>query len=308
MEYNQQITLFGRISWVSYGLKTITVDDAIQMIKNGTYYIDDQSRTGWSGTLKEITEYIQHLPDGNDLQGLKEQYLLSVSFNGVYDNGIIQYSSITALDFDHIPSQEAYTELYRRLVVTPCVRNIYRTPSGKGLKALVLHDNHDPSMHENLYRQLMDMFKTTDPKCKDLNRRNYLCYDTYVWTNPNPIAYHFEYDKNLEAATIKTDATTTVKSTTWYKTVMKSNDTPSDASVMGILKSRCRRYHPDYLCEGYRRDVVFWFGTQASRAGVDYDYGLEYVKSLYNGSEIKITRGGYFSEDEIVENFKNGYG
>ena len=85
-------------------------------------------------------------------------------------------------------------------------------------------------------------------------------------------------------------------------------DTPSDASIMNMLKSRCRRFHPDYLVEGARRDGVYWFGTQAAKAGVEYLFGLEYVKKLYQSEEITLTRGGAFTEDEITENYTNGYG
>lgn len=300
---NLNITLFGRINWLSFGLRTISVDDAIKIIREGTYYIDDTARSGMCGTLREITEQIQHLPEVTDLQPIKEQFLPAVSFNGVYSNGIVQYSSVTALDFDHIPSQEAYTDLYLRLMKTPYVRNIYRTPSGRGLKALVLHDNQDPSKHNDLYQQLMRMFQTpyikTDPKCADLPRRNYLCYDPDVWSNPNPIGYHY-----IPTAAIMNTASAMNIS---KPNIKRSNDTPSDASIMNLLKSRCRRYHPDYLCEGARRDGVFWFGTQASKAGVDYDYGLEYVIRLYGSSEIRLTKGGSFTTDEIKENFNNGY-
>lgn len=300
---NLNITLFGRINWLSFGSRTISVDDAIKIIREGTYYIDDTARSGMCGTLRDITEQIQHLPEGTDLQPIKEQFLPAVSFNGVYSNGIVQYSCVTALDFDHIPSQEAYTDLYLRLMKTPYVRNIYRTPSGRGLKALVLHDNQDPSKHNDLYQQLMRMFQTpyikTDPKCADLPRRNYLCYDPDVWSNPNPIGYHYI----PTAAIMNTACAKNISK----PNIKKSNDTLSDASIMNLLKSRCRRYHPDYLCEGARRDGVFWFGTQASKAGVDYDYGLEYVIRLYGSSEIRLTKGGSFTTDEIKENYNNGY-
>jgi len=310
---NDKITLFGRIDWTTYGLKTITIQDAIDIIRNGTYYIDDNMRSGMSGTLREITEKIQSLPKGTDLQPVKQQFLPAVSFNGIYDNGIINYSNVTALDFDHIPTQEEFTDLYLRLMNTPCVGCIYRTPSGKGLKALIVHDNADLNMHGNLYLQLMQMFQTpyigTDPKCQDLNRRNYLCYDPNVWVNPKPIPFHFVYDSALD--TIKSNNNHTTNKgkqimTQRIKPII-SLGLPSDASVMSMLKSRCKRFHSDYLIEGARRDGVYWFGTQASKAGVDYLKGLEYVKKLYQSNEVTLTRGGIFTEDEIIENYTNGY-
>ena len=307
---NNKITLFARINWATYGLKTMTVQDAINIIRDGTYFINDTKRSGMSGSLKDITEQIQCQPDGVDLQAVKAQFLPAVSFNGVYNNGVVKYSNVTALDFDHIPSQEAYSDLYGRLMATPCVGWVYRTPSGKGLKALVIHDNTAPDMHTNMYMQLMDMFKTpyiaTDPKCKDLNRRNYLCYDPTVWTNPSPVPYHFEYDAKFDIKPLSS----CTKGKTTFTSHTKSDiadGLPSDASVMCMLKSRCKRFHPDYLKEGARRDGVYWFGTQASKAGVDYDYGLEFVSDLYNSTEITLTRGGAFTDSEIEENYANGY-
>ena len=76
---------------------------------------------------------------------------------------------------------------------------------------------------------------------------------------------------------------------------------------MSMLKGRCKRFHPDYLKEGARRDGVYWFGTQAAKAGVDYQYGLDYVMKLYQSDEIELTRGGAFTEEEITENYTNGY-
>lgn len=175
------INLFERIDWLDSNYE-LTVDDVISIIRDGTLPVENK-RAGYRTTLKEVTEYMQNgLPSGASLQDMKREYLPAVSFNGTFQNGLItQYSDVTALDFDHIPNQGAYSDLYYALMATPCVRNIYRTPSGKGLKAIILHDNQVPGLHGNLYRQLHAMFKTefisADPKCGDLFRRNYICYD-----------------------------------------------------------------------------------------------------------------------------------
>ena len=295
------VTLFQRINWTRYGLKTITVDEAIEMIRTGTSVIVDH-KTDVVCTLQEMTYYLQHLPfGGGNIQELKQQYLPAVSFNGVYQEGIIEYSNVTAIDFDHIPSQEEFTNLYLRLRSTPCVRNIYRTPSGRGLKALILHDNNNPAHHGNLYRQLLVMFQTpfikTDSSCQDLSRRNYLCFDPDVWTNPAPIPYHFNYIPGLDP----------MPQTSRMNPENLDITGLSDASVMNLLKSRCRRFHPEYLVEGARRNGVYWFGTQAAKAGVDYEYGLDFITHLYLSDEIGLTNGNEFTEKEIIENYTNGY-
>ena len=309
---NSKITLFGRINWTTYGLRTITVQEAISIIRDGDYRIYNKDYN-ITFSLREITEYLQYKANVNSLQLLKEHFLPAVSFNGVYNNGIIEYSNVTALDFDHIPSQKEYTELYLRLRATPCVGWIYRTPSGKGIKAIVLHDNDNPLLHTNMYQLLMYMFQTpyikTDQKCKDLSRRNYLCYDPDVWTNPSPIPYHFCYDTRFDTS-YSTSCVHNRNNSAYTVQRIKPIITiggPSDTSIINMLKSRCKRFHPDYLKEGARRDGVFWFGTQMAKAGVDYAQGLEFVNELYQSNEITLTRGGAFTEEEIIENFTNGY-
>ncbi len=307
---NLDVSLFTFINWVK-NPTNMTVDEVISIIKSKNYPIVFGDKILF---LDDVTDMIRQASP-QDRQTMKFRYLPAVSFNGIYDNGIVQYSNVTALDFDHIPSQEAFSELYSRLMATPCVRSIYRTPSGVGLKAIILHDNVDPSMHGNLYEQLLRMFQTpftkADSSCRDLSRRNYLCYDGDAWSNPSPVAFHFEYDKSLDPVLHKNSITTPAPkpepvSTVWYSPVLPG-DALSDASIMNILKKRCEMFHPNYFYEGSRRDGVFWFGTQASRAGVDHDYGLNFVKKLYNSDKIKITKGGVFSDKEVEENFNNGY-
>lgn len=308
---NKYVTLFGRINWTTYGLKKIHIMDAVEIIRNGTFCVDDRTRSGIYCTLACITEYIQKLPPEVDIQPIKAGLLPAVSFNGVYNNGIVEYSSITALDFDHIPSQNEYTDLYRCLMATPCVGWIFRTPSGRGLKALVVHDNTNPDMHSNMYQQLMNMFRTSyikaDPKCKDLSRRSYLCYDPDVWNNPSVVPYHFIYDKSYDVPMAGTKAYKTKSIPFVNFKQLEINDYPSDASIMNLLKSRCRRFKPYCLHEGWRRDGVYWFGTQAAKAGVDYGYGLTFVVNLYKSDEITLSKGGKFTDDEIFENYTNGY-
>lgn len=42
-----------------------------------------------------------------------------------------------------------------------CVFCVFVTPSGKGLKAIVWHDNTTPDLHQDLYEQLLDSFNVT---------------------------------------------------------------------------------------------------------------------------------------------------
>ena len=127
----------------------------------------------------------------------KARLLPAVAYNGTFkelnNTGLIDYSSVTAWDFDHIATSDDMVCLRNRLVITPCVLSVFVTPSGRGLKALVWHDNTDSNKHGDLYEQLLTKFYVANKKdtgCKDLARRNYLSYDPYIWVNSNPVPFH----------------------------------------------------------------------------------------------------------------------
>ena len=308
----ESFSLFKRANWTEYGLETISINDVVNIIRTGDYIIDDRKNTGRSFTLKQITELIHQTPPEQQ-QLAKKMYLPAITLNGIYKDGIEEYSSYTAIDFDHIPNQSVYNELYRRLTSTPCVRNIFQSPSGHGLKAIVLHDNNDMRMHGNLYKQLLEYFNnpyvSADTKNRDLSRRTYLCHDPNIWTNPNVVPFHFEYKPSLDRK-IKVDKNPYEDKSEEDRKFLEfidEQDSICDKGIMSILRWRCRHHHLQYLQEGHRRDGAFWFGTQAARAGVGMDVGLKMVVDLYNSEEIILTAGRPFTEDEAEENFCRGY-
>ena len=301
----KELTYFERVNWTKQGFSYITLSQVVEMIRTGENMLSNGNR-GDGYTLKDITEFIQSRPEGIDIQKYKLDYLPAVCFNGVYNGQAVgKYSHVTAIDFDHIPGQDAYSYLYTRLMSTPCVVNIYRTPSGRGLKAIILHDNDNIALHEEMYGQLLEMFDNTvcrpDPVCFDINRRHYLCYDPDIWTNLNPVPFHF-ISKGSRPS--KPDSAIKPKPKT---PSISDNHSISDASIMNMLKSRCKRFHPEYLVEGQRRIGAYWFGTLAKKAGVDYDYGLCFVTELYNSDAIRLVIGNPFTDEEIASHYTKGY-
>lgn len=75
-----KVTFFPRINWTNIGLRTITVQEAIDIIRNGTFPIYDKEN-GVYMTLRDITNYIQQLLAGTNLQPIKLQYLPAVCFS-----------------------------------------------------------------------------------------------------------------------------------------------------------------------------------------------------------------------------------
>ena len=189
-----KITYQKKIHWTKYNLSYPNLIDIIQGIRMGNITLHDNEFGAY--TLKQAIEHIRSV-NPSDMPKWKARLLPAVAYNGTFkelnNTGLIDYSSVTALDFDHIATSDDMVCLRNRLVITPCVLSVFVTPSGRGLKALVWHDNTDSNKHGDLYEQLLTKFYVANKKdtgCKDLARRNYLSYDPYIWVNSNPVPFH----------------------------------------------------------------------------------------------------------------------
>ena len=305
-------TFIKRANYTKFGFYNMKVDEVMNYIKNGNLLLFDKEIRQY--TLQHITEFIRLAKTKKQVQERKLKYLPAVAFNGLFmdgnltNDGLIVYSEFTALDFDNFSTQQGMMDIYSRLKATPCVYAVFITPSGKGLKAIIRHDNQDPKKHYNLYQQLLRKFQidqaTNDTSCSDLRRLSYLVYDPNIYVNKNAKPYHFEYDPTIASGPFPQFSPGFLTTPTLPQ---GATNYISDISIMNILKYRCHQNHPEYFVEGNRRNGVFWFGTQCGKAGVDYQKGLEYTIKVYTGNDITYTSGNEMPEKEIAENFKSGY-
>ena len=201
------------------------------------------------------------------MQKWKARLLPAVAYNGTFRElnsaGLIEYSCVTALDFDHIATPDEMIRLRNKLMITECVLSVFVTPSGNGLKALVLHDNTDPAGHGDLYEQLLNMFYVADRNdagCKDLARRNYLSYDPYIWINPSPEPFHYVPTIKPQVQMPQSSGTRTV----------------SDKSIISIMNSHWKRNNPEYWKKGNRGNCIFRLACWMCKWGVDEELATEY--------------------------------
>ena len=220
----------------------------------------------------------------------KARLLPAVAYNGTFkelnNTGLIDYSSVTALDFDHIATSEEMVGLRNRLVITPCVLSVFVTPSGRGLKALVWHDNTDPNKHGDLYEQLLTKFyvaNRNDTGCKDLARRNYLSYDPYIWTNPKPVQFHYIPSIKPKVNSLSTHIGKGL----------------SGQSIISIMNSVWKKNNPEYWEEGNRATSIFKLACLMCKWGVDQNLASEYFIDGWESDSM--------SEKEIQSHVDNGY-
>lgn len=296
---NDKITTLPRI-YKTTQVCSLQIDDVLVSIKTGTFFGQD---------LKGITAYIRSLPT-KGAQGEAKKWNLPVAlFNGKFNykdsDNLTEYSNYTALDFDNFQSEEELCSIGRRLLKTPCVFAIYRTPSGKGLKAIIEHDNRNPEYHEELYQQLLKKFNIpqTDASCSDLARGNYMCYDPNMWRNCYCRSYHFVHNPAYIGPSANKGAHTKavvcdIGELHDMLSVRPVEGKKSDRSIIAILNAHWRKDESRWK-EGGRANAVFSSASQFCMAGVDIDTGIDWLLNAY----LKTGLG----EDEILYHGLRGY-
>lgn len=181
--FRTKISLFNRITDINHP-EEYEIDKVLDIIKTSSYY-----------HVAEKVDAVRKAKKDEDKDKAKMK-LPAVTWNGTFKtknrSDLIHYSSFTALDFDHI-QLEKMDEFGKWLQGFSCVYAYYITPSGKGYKAIILHDNYEPLYHYDLYNQLLKLFDCPekDTSTVDLARGNFLSYDPNLWKNPNPEPFHF---------------------------------------------------------------------------------------------------------------------
>ena len=181
--FRTKISLFNRITDINHP-EEYEIDKVLDIIKTSSYY-----------HVAEKVDAVRKAKTKEEKEKAKMK-LPAVTWNGTFKtknrNDLIHYSSFTALDFDHI-QPEKMDEFGKWLQGFSCVYAYYITPSGKGYKAIILHDNYEPLYHYDLYNQLLELFDCPeiDKSTTDLARGNFLSYDPNLWKNPKPQPFHF---------------------------------------------------------------------------------------------------------------------
>ena len=280
------ITLAHRINHTRYNLSYPTLSRVTGMIRDGNMVLCDSQYGKY--TLAQAIEHIRKQPE-NEMQYWKARLLPAVAYNGTFSEidstHLISYSNVTAMDFDHIGTQDEMTGLRNWLIRTPCVLCVFVTPGGRGLKALILHDNTDPDRHRDLYTQLLDKFNVAgkDSACKDMARRNYLSYDPDIWMNPNPVTFHYIPTVRAQGKVIQPHAERKV----------------SDKSIINIINSLWKKNNPEYWKEGNRAESIFKLACLMCKWGVDESLAIGYFTEGWKSPTM--------SEEEILGHVRNAY-
>jgi hypothetical protein len=139
------------------------------------------------GYLKDDIEHLRKL-EGQDYKDFKIK-LPGVTTSGIFDlrndSALVAHSGLIQVDIDHVAH---YSALFKKLCKDPFVYVCFRSPGGKGIKAIVKIIPSNES-HANQFRALSTYFRTKykieiDQNCKNVSRCMLLSYDPDIYCNP----------------------------------------------------------------------------------------------------------------------------
>lgn len=283
--FRTKISLFNRITDINHP-EEYEIDKVLDIIKTSSYY-----------HVAEKVDAVRKAKTKEEKEKAKMK-LPAVTWNGTFKtknrNDLIHYSSFTALDFDHI-QLEKMDEFGKWLQGFPCIYAYYVTPSGKGYKAIILHDNYEPLYHYDLYNQLLELFDCPekDTSTVDLARGNFLSYDPNLWKNPNPQPFHF-VPSTPKPIILDTVTETIIRDETGTEIMTEddsyvanflntlSRQVVSDDSIIRILGS----IWTGKSLAGRRNNTAMSYAGVLCKAGVEKDRAKSFIEKLIPDFDI----------------------
>ena len=114
-----------------------------------------------SEQLRLLTERVRTASTPEEKQERKG-LLPYITVNGIFSQrnnaSLVEYSGLTAVDFDHIPDEDM-SNVKKVLGNDPHSLFGFVSPSGNGLKVIIRHDNTSPALHDLLYPQFIYYYR-----------------------------------------------------------------------------------------------------------------------------------------------------
>lgn len=291
--YKKRVSLFKRITDVKNPID-YNLDDILEIIRTGTEF-----------DLKKKVQDVRNAKDKDEKDSMKIR-IPATTVNGTFEsknkNCLKVYSSYTALDFDHIPEDEMQ-DFIDNLKKSPHVYAGFRTSSGKGYKAIILHDNLEPLYHDDLYEQLLEYYncEVKDTSTRDLARGNYLSYDPDLWINPDAVPFHFVPSTTVpKTVVMKTE--TVIKTEAGEEILVQDDDEASgfllklrkqvisDETIIKFLKGI---WTGKAIGQG-RNNAAMSYAGVLCKAGIEKNKAKAVIEELIPGFDIsEIIRYAY---------------
>lgn len=268
------------------------------------------------------SELVQRVRDGD--KGAKAK-LPAVTWSGTFDprtdNGLLKYSSLVCLDYDKLPTPEEVDRVKSILCGLSCAVAVFVSPSGNGVKAVVLVKD-GPEKHVVNFCSLCEYTDRltgyeADRKCVNLSRICYLSWDEDTYYNPDATAYTKSAEDVLAAVVrlLKMPRTCDYIAKWWNYTTRHIQRIQNEAIAQGLyspppprqttsfadnmtLTARAEKYATEdggEFVEGNRHNWAFRFAGACNRLGVPRSESEAYLAA----------KSGWYQFDADIERVYN---
>ncbi|MFT3919928.1 BT4734/BF3469 family protein [Cloacibacterium sp.] len=208
------------------------------------------------------------------------------------------YNGWMVLDIDGIKSEEEYQELFNKTIKNPFVRAVFRSPSGNGMKIIVVTDNKDSEKHTELYKKLLKYYESIlnvkfDETTCEVNR---LCFYSY-----DPNIYHNESSEILEFGTLGENFSNEESHEKIFETKFLN-----EIQFAIDFTNKVTKFH-----NRNRNNYIYLLGKNCCGYGMDKQTVIDYCiihfsDEDFDGNEIELAiENGYLEKKDIFG--KYGY-
>ena len=282
----------------SKGTGSRTLSDILNDIKTGKYSVQVQN--------------VRNQPTV-ELYKQEKRKLPMFTTSGVFSlrnddlTNLIEYSKFMMLDFDHFPTEQEMLTFKKKLIQYATRLHLYAifiSPSGLGVKAVMLHDNTNPSEHQRMFLQVkLDLFPNTDEfdkKCGNISRTCFVSYDPDIFINNDPglQPYHFVRDPTIVIQPVKRHFSYSSQSTqTPFSHLMQQKDLhhlfegfernilglkrDADSSLIDYIDQKWRKQYPNSYQDGNRHKAILARAKSLCEAGILIDNAKKYFYNTF---------------------------
>ena len=275
-----------------------TLNDILNDIKTGKYSVQVQN--------------VRNQPTV-ELYKKEKRKLPMFTTSGVFSHrnddltNLIEYSKFMMLDFDHFPTEQEMLTFKKKLIQYATRLHLYAifiSPSGLGVKAVMLHDNTNPSEHQRMFLQVkLDLFPNTDEfdkKCGNISRTCFVSYDPDIFINNDPLLkpYHFVPNPAIVIQSVKRQSYNSSQSTqapfshSQQQLNLHNNfegleknilglKRDADSSLIDYIDQKWRKQYPNSYQDGYRHNAIMARAKSLCEAGILIDNAKKYFYNTF---------------------------
>lgn len=263
-----------------------------------------------SGEMKPIVEKIRKTKEHDKQNVIKLSFLPVFCPSGIFsrmeDKGILCRSGVICIDIDNIADLKSE---FNRIKGCDFVLSVFRSPSGNGLKVLVLHNLQDVGLHKELYWRIgceLGLTGRTDLKfdsaCSNISHPCFWSYDLGLYLNKDAIPFNVDEDE-LKKTTILSLPSKTIGTTSATVSVPSTISTLTDEADIRktIMESHTlfEKYYNMY--PGVRNQNLFKLACFFYESGIPEDIASDYLAAYYSD------RSNSFPASEIRTIVKSAY-